>query len=30
MPPAGVAVLSLPASAALEPGVATFTNFWWP
>jgi phosphohistidine phosphatase SixA len=30
MPPAGVAVLSLPATAALEPGIATFTNFWWP
>lgn len=30
MPPAGVAVLSMPATAALEPGVATLTNFWWP
>ncbi|TZF88147.1 SixA phosphatase family protein [Cognatilysobacter lacus] len=30
MPPAGVAVLSLPATALLEPGVATLTNFWWP
>ena len=30
MPPAGVAVLSLPAQAALEPGVATLTSFWWP
>lgn len=30
MPPAGIAVLSLPAQAALEPGVATLTSFWWP
>jgi phosphohistidine phosphatase SixA len=30
MPPAGVAVLSLPATAALEPGIATLKNFWWP
>lgn len=30
MPPAAVAVLSLPAHAALEPGVATLTQFWWP
>lgn len=30
MPPAGVAVLTVPAGAALEPGVATLTQFWWP
>lgn len=30
MPPAGVAVLSLPKAAALEPGVAVLTQFWWP
>ena len=30
MPPAGVAVLSMPADAALEPGVAQLTQFWWP
>jgi phosphohistidine phosphatase SixA len=30
MPPAGVAVLRVPATATLEPGVATFTHFWWP
>ena len=30
MPPAGVAVLSLPVGAALEPGAAQLTAFWWP
>ena len=30
MPPAGVAVLRLPADAAIEPGVATLSSFWWP
>ena len=30
MPAGGVAVLSLPADAALEPGVATLAAFWWP
>lgn len=30
MPPGGIAVLSLPVDAALEPGIATLTQFWWP
>jgi phosphohistidine phosphatase len=30
MPPGGIAVLSLPADAALEPGIATLSAFWWP
>jgi phosphohistidine phosphatase SixA len=30
MPPASVAVLSLPAEAPLEPGIASLTQFWWP
>ncbi|GAB2517868.1 SixA phosphatase family protein [Lysobacter humi (ex Lee et al. 2017)] len=30
MPPAGVAVLTMPAGAPLEPGVAALTRFWWP
>lgn len=30
MPTAGVAVLSLPADAAIEPGIATLSQFWWP
>ena len=30
LPPAGVAVLTLPKEAALEPGVAQITQFWWP
>lgn len=30
MPPAGVAVLRLPANADIEPGVATLSSFWWP
>jgi phosphohistidine phosphatase SixA len=30
MPPGGIAVLSLPADAAIEPGIATLSAFWWP
>ncbi|NIJ70176.1 SixA phosphatase family protein [Xanthomonas sp. 60] len=30
MPPAGVAVLSFPQEAVIEPGVATLNAFWWP
>jgi phosphohistidine phosphatase len=30
MPPGGVAVLRLPADAAVEPGIATLIHFWWP
>jgi phosphohistidine phosphatase SixA len=30
MPAGGVAVLALPADAALEPGVARLAAFWWP
>jgi phosphohistidine phosphatase len=30
MPPAGIAVLRLPADAAIEPGVASLAAFWWP
>lgn len=30
MPPGGVAVLSMPANAALEPGIAKLSAFWWP
>jgi phosphohistidine phosphatase SixA len=30
MPPAGVAVLATPVGAALEPGVAKLSRFWWP
>lgn len=30
MPPGAVAVLSLPDSAAVEPGVAQLNAFWWP
>ncbi|MGN6513479.1 MAG: SixA phosphatase family protein, partial [Lysobacteraceae bacterium] len=30
MPPGGIAVLTLPAQAAIEPGVARLTAFWWP
>ena len=30
MPPGGIAVLRLPADAAVEPGVATLIHFWWP
>lgn len=30
MPPAGIAVLRLPADAAIEPGIARLSAFWWP
>ena len=30
MPPGGIAVLSLPIDASVEPGIATLTQFWWP
>ena len=30
MPAGGIAVLSMPADAALEPGVAKLAAFWWP
>lgn len=30
MPAGGVAVLSLPVDAALEPGIARLAAFWWP
>lgn len=30
MPPAGIAVLSLPVGAQVEPGVASLDAFWWP
>ena len=30
MPPAGIAVLHLPADVAIEPGIATLAAFWWP
>ena len=30
MPPGAVAVLGLPADAALEPGIARLDAFWWP
>ncbi len=30
MPPAGIAVLTIPVGAALEPGVAQLSAFWWP
>jgi phosphohistidine phosphatase len=30
MPAGGIAVLSMPADAALEPGVARLAAFWWP
>ena len=30
MPTGGIAVLSLTPGAALEPGIGTLTQFWWP
>lgn len=30
MPPGGIAVLSVPPAAALEPGIAQLSAFWWP
>jgi phosphohistidine phosphatase len=30
MPAGGIAVLSMPADAALEPGIARLAAFWWP
>jgi len=30
MPTSSVVVLGLPADAAIEPGVATLSAFWWP
>ena len=30
MPPGSVAVLGMPADAALEPGIARLDAFWWP
>jgi len=30
MPPASVAVLSLPKEASIEPGIARLAAFWWP
>lgn len=30
MPPGGIAVLRLPVDAAIEPGIASLTAFWWP
>lgn len=30
MPPAGIAVLSMPLDTALEPGTARLSAFWWP
>jgi len=30
MPPGGIAVLALPAEAAIEPGIAQLAAFWWP
>ncbi len=30
MPPAAIAVLTFPAKADVEPGVATLKSFWWP
>ena len=30
MPPGAVAVLGMPADAALEPGIARLDAFWWP
>ena len=30
MPPGGIVVLTLPADAAIEPGIAALSAFWWP
>jgi phosphohistidine phosphatase len=30
MPPGGIALLRLPREAAIEPGIATLVDFWWP
>lgn len=30
MPPGGIAVLTLPADATIEPGIAQLSAFWWP
>ncbi len=30
MPPGGIAVLTLPADASIEPGIAQLSAFWWP
>ena len=30
MPAGGIAVLSMPADADLEPGIARLAAFWWP
>jgi phosphohistidine phosphatase SixA len=30
MPPAGIAVLTVPADMPLEPGAAQLSAFWWP
>ncbi|MDB6163416.1 MAG: phosphoglycerate mutase [Xanthomonadaceae bacterium] len=30
MPPGGIVVLALPAEAAIEPGIATLSAFWFP
>lgn len=30
MPPGGIAVLTLPTGAAVEPAVAELSAFWWP
>ncbi|TWH99756.1 phosphohistidine phosphatase SixA [Luteimonas cucumeris] len=30
MPPAGIAVLTLPIDASIEPGIASLSAFWWP
>lgn len=30
MPPGAIVVLTLPADAAIEPGIASLSAFWWP
>ena len=30
MPPGGIAVLSLPPAAPIDPGTASLSAFWWP